>query len=58
MAKTSADRPGASEVTYREPPKGWYTFGTHVDVIVRLEFSEEVGDDGLPLWERPIYEDH
>lgn len=36
-------------------PEGWYTFGTHVDQPdVRLEFSDEVGEDGLPWWERPI----
>lgn len=34
-------------------PPGWYAFGTHVDQDVRLEFSEEAGEDGLPLWERP-----
>jgi hypothetical protein len=42
-------------MSYIEPPKGWYIFGTHVDVIVMLEFSEEVDNDGLPKWERPIW---
>ena len=41
--------------TYREPPEGWYTFGHHADQpFDPLEFSEEVGEDGLPLWERPV----
>jgi hypothetical protein len=48
-------------VTYQEPPEGWFTFGTHVDDPRPLEFSEEVGEDLLPLWERPrrryAYED-
>lgn len=36
-------------------PEGWHTFGTHVDrPDVRLEFSDETGEDGLPWWERPI----
>ena len=38
----------------REPPEGWHVFGTHVDVPVRLEFSEETDDALMPLWERPI----
>lgn len=38
---------------WREPPEGWFPFGMHVDEPVPLEFSEEVGEDGLPLWERP-----
>jgi len=37
-----------------EPPEGWYAFGTHVDVPVRLEFSEKTDDALMPLWERPI----
>lgn len=41
-------------MTYQEPPEGWYTFGHHADQpTVVLEFSSEVGEDGLPLWERP-----
>lgn len=44
-------------MTYREPPPGWHTFGTHVDDDVRLVFSDELGDDGLPLWERPADDD-
>ncbi len=35
-------------------PDGWHAFGTHIDQDVRLEFSTEEGEDGLPLWERPI----
>lgn len=40
-------------MTYQEPPEGWFAFGTHVDDPRPLEFSEEVGEDLLPLWERP-----
>lgn len=36
-----------------QPPQGWYTFGTHVDIPVSLEFSEEKDEAGMPLWERP-----
>lgn len=37
-----------------EPPTGWYLFGSHVDQPdVPLEFSAELGEDLLPLWERP-----
>lgn len=40
-------------MTYREPPEGWYTFGTHVDVTSgKLDFSSELDEDGFPLWER------
>lgn len=42
-------------------PEGWYVFGwsaefTYSDSGIEcpiIEFSEEVGEDGLPLWERP-----
>lgn len=38
-----------------EPPPGWFTFGTHLDFPdVPLQFSKETGEDGLPLWERPV----
>lgn len=43
-----------SKVVWVEPPEGWFTFGTHVDQPVKLEFSEDTSEDGLPLWERPI----
>lgn len=35
-------------------PEGWLPFGTHavLDSVPPLEFSEETGEDGLPLWER------
>ena len=37
-----------------EPPAGWFTFGTHVDrPDLALDFSEALGEDLLPLWERP-----
>lgn len=38
-----------------DPPEGWYFFGTHTNGGldgIRLVFSEQVGDDGLPVWER------
>lgn len=42
---------------YVPPPEGWFDFGTHVlSPDVRLEFSEEVGEDGIPRWERPLPE--
>jgi len=45
-------------VTWREPPRGWYTFGTHVDYEGPIEFSAEVDEeDLLPLWERPVTND-
>lgn len=39
---------------YHEPPDGWMTFGTHapLDHAPPLEFSDEVGGDGMPLYER------
>jgi hypothetical protein len=41
--------------TLRDPPNGWYTFGTHAvwDAVPPLEFSDETGEDGMPLFERP-----
>lgn len=41
-------------MTYLEPPEGWYPFGTHVDTPSRMEFSQEVDDAGMPIWERPF----
>jgi hypothetical protein len=41
-------------VEWQEPPEGWFTFGTHIDQPIRLEFSTETGEDGIPLWERPL----
>lgn len=39
-----------------EPPDGWFPFGAHAPYpwIGHLEFSDEVGEDFLPLWERPV----
>lgn len=37
------------------PAPGWVPFGTHADEryrFVKLEFSDEKGEDGFPLWER------
>jgi len=44
---------------FREPPVGWYTFGTHAgpDAAPEMEFSVETDDVGDPLWERPVQED-
>lgn len=39
---------------YVPPPEGWLTFGSLIDHNGPAECSEEVGEDGLPLWERPI----
>lgn len=45
----------AEQPIYRLPPAGWSDFGAHIDQPeVRLEFSVETGEDGMPLWERPI----
>lgn len=45
----------AERPIYRLPPAGWSDFGAHMDRPgVRLEFSAENGEDGMPLWERPI----
>lgn len=40
---------------YRRPPKGWQDFGAHAAEGVegvRLVFSAEVDECGLPLWEQ------
>lgn len=36
------------------PPPGWFAFGHHAgrDPVPPLVFSDETGEDGLPLWER------
>ena len=45
---------GDTMTGWTPPPAGWFTFGTHVDVPIELEFSDELyPDDGLPRWERP-----
>lgn len=37
-----------------KPPEGWFNFGYHVDKPeVALEFWG-IGDDYMPIWERPI----
>lgn len=40
-----------------QPPDGWLPFGTHAALLVvpLMEFSDEEGEDGLPLWERHYY---
>lgn len=43
--------------TYMPPSEGWVDFGTHADARAcltasTLEWSDETGEDGLPLWER------
>jgi hypothetical protein len=35
------------------PAPGWYTFGSHIDSDVELEFWGH-DEEGLPLWERPV----
>ena len=35
------------------PPVGWFAFGTHIDRPGPLEFSVELDETGMPLWERP-----
>jgi hypothetical protein len=37
------------------PPDGWKPFGWHAgddDPNLSIEFSQEKGEDGMPLWER------
>lgn len=44
---------------YRRPPKGWQDFGAHAAEGmegVRLVFSAEVDECGLPLWEQAVEE--
>lgn len=45
-------------MTYKDPPSGWYMFGTHAgwdhDDIPPLEFSKEQDEAGVPYWERPV----
>jgi hypothetical protein len=35
-------------------PEGWLPFGSLIDYDGPAECSDETGEDGLPLWERPI----
>lgn len=34
------------------PPDGWFPLGSHLEFEGPLEFSDELGGDGLPRWER------
>lgn len=46
--------PRVTQAEWHEPPEGWQPYGSRLDHHeVELEFSEETGEDGLPLWERP-----
>jgi hypothetical protein len=36
------------------PPEGWLPFGSLIDYDGPAECSDETGEDGLPLWERPV----
>lgn len=37
------------------PPDGWFYMGSHVGAPwLNLEFSEEMDETGIPLWERPV----
>lgn len=43
--------------TPEQPPTGWSAFGEHADqAATPLEFSDTLGHDLLPLWERPRVE--
>ena len=44
----------SEEVPQFPVPEGWLAFGSLVDYKGPSECSEEVGRDGLPLWERVI----
>jgi hypothetical protein len=44
--------------TWVDPPDGWHWVGTFAnDATVDLEYSTALGEDGLPLFERPIPKD-
>lgn len=43
-------------MSWHEPPPGWVSFGALIDYDGPTECSEEVGRDGLPLWERVVPE--
>lgn len=45
---------GEFDSTFRKPPPGWFTFGSHLDFTGEMQMSDEVGEDGLPMWERPL----
>lgn len=46
---------GEFDSPYRQPPPGWFDFGSHADGFDGpLEFSEETDDGGMPLWERHL----
>lgn len=51
---TDQQRAYVARILASTPPPGWFAFGWHVDRPGPLEFSPESGEDGLPLWERPI----
>ncbi|HSN11772.1 MAG TPA: hypothetical protein VLS51_06675 [Propionibacteriaceae bacterium] len=40
--------------TWAKPPEGWSWYGSHSTEPVDLEFSIALGEDGLPLFERPV----
>lgn len=42
-------------MSHSTPPDGWFAFGSHANFPwINLEFSSEIGEDGLALWERPV----
>lgn len=42
-------------MTYVAPPDGWFTFGSFAPYPwVSIEFSEELDEVGMPLWERLV----
>lgn len=55
MTRVQSDHPKGPPMPSQFPvPDGWLPFGSLVDYDGPAECSEEVGEDGLPLWERPI----
>lgn len=51
--------PGPAAPGPAQPPPGWFPLGTHADrpdLLVVLSWTH-LGDDGLPMWERPITTD-
>lgn len=48
----------ALHTPYVDPPEGWVEFGTHAgyDPVPPLQFSLELDDMGLPMWERAVPE--
>ena len=59
LPEPSAEHPkhlcAAEKAHTTTPPDGWFYMGSHVGAPwLNLEFSEEMDETGLPLWERPV----